>query len=257
MAIIMTRKMTTRKTKLHLKHKKARVAAASKGKTVIKKTVKKQARAAKGKSHAHAKPKVAVLKKPSGRMVTMKVKVADSKHKDIPEAPVVNKSIDDVIGNTVFVDYMSKNVGRRSIDIVQFLNEIPQTDDKLALKLGVKVNEVRRMLNVLNSYSITRYDINKDSKGWLTFKWYLDREKLRGFNAVLNEKENAASFKLQENCNDFFFCKSCYKDQKVILPFDAAFEISFKCECGNALSVLNKEEATTLFKEEGATPSVS
>ncbi len=219
-----------------LKNKKTRKATAAKS-------------SVKGAAHGAAQARgVSTPKRPASGAVSLKA--ASQYQADV--LGDVRKNIEDVISNSVFVDYMSKNVGRRSIDMVQCLNETAQTDDKLALKLSVKVNEVRRMLNVLNSYSITRYDINKDSKGWLTFKWYLDRDKLRGFNIILNEKEHAENFKLQDNCNDFFFCKSCYKDQKVILPFDAAFEISFKCECGAPLSVLSKEEATALFKEENA-----
>ncbi len=168
------------------------------------------------------------------------------------EVKVENKNIDIIVKNVVFTDYMIKNVGKRAVDMVQYLNETPQTDDKLALKMNLKVNEVRRMLNVLNSYSITRYDINKDNKGWLTFKWYLDRDKLRGFNTVISERESTGGLKLQDNCNDFFFCETCYKEEKVILPFDAAFETGFKCECSKPLSVLNKQEVVQMFKEANA-----
>ncbi|MGC8533770.1 MAG: hypothetical protein ACP5MV_04060, partial [Candidatus Parvarchaeum sp.] len=50
----------------------------------------------------------------------------------------------------------------------------PKTDDALANELSVKVNEVRRVLNLLSGYGITKYDTEKDSKGWLTFNWYVD-----------------------------------------------------------------------------------
>jgi transcription factor E len=175
------------------------------------------------------------------------------KVKEVVPQVVENKDISFAIDNAVFSEYIGKNVGSHALDIIKILNETQQTDDKLAATLAIKVNEVRRMLNVLNSFSITRYDINKDSKGWLTFKWYLDREKLRIFTDTVVQNSVETGAHLQDNCNDFFFCKACYAEQKVIFPFDTAFEASFKCgECGKPLSGLNREETQTLVYQAGA-----
>ncbi len=158
------------------------------------------------------------------------------------------KDANQIISGELFSEFVVKNVGKQGVELAKTLNASPHTDDKLASRMDIKVNEVRRMLNVLNGYGITRYDINKDGKGWLTFKWYLDREKLTAFHGVLQEKQNGQKVNLQENCNDFFYCDSCYKNQKLILPFDSAYELNFKCEgCGKILGVLNKEQANALF----------
>ena len=158
------------------------------------------------------------------------------------------KEADVIISGGIFSEFVVKNVGKQGVDMMKALNSSPHTDDKLAVRMNTKVNEVRRMLNVLNGYGITKYDINKDGKGWLTFKWYLDRGKLSTFNGVLLEKQNGQKVTLQENCNDFFYCAACYNNQKLILPFDSAYELHFKCEsCGKILGVLNKEEANALF----------
>jgi transcription factor E len=157
--------------------------------------------------------------------------------------------VEGLLDNAVFADFISKNVGKKAINVIKMLNT-PLTDEKIAADLEVKINEVRRILNVLDSYGVARYDTNKDSKGWLTFKWYLDVEKLEELHqsAITSKPEN--SFKMPENCNDFFYCGKCYEDAKVILPFDAAYEAQFKCDgCGKALKQLNKEEARMLFEE--------
>ncbi|MEM3839090.1 MAG: hypothetical protein QXF01_00725 [Candidatus Micrarchaeaceae archaeon] len=158
------------------------------------------------------------------------------------------KGAEVVISEGLFSEFVLKNIGTRGVELMKALNSAPHTDEKLASKLDVKVNEVRRMLNVLNGYGLTKYDIKKDEKGWLTFKWYLDREKLNTFYGVLQEKQNSQKVNLQENCNDFFYCNECYKEQKLILPFDSAYELNFKCGgCGKILEVLNKQEARALF----------
>lgn len=225
------------------------------------------------KKHGHSKKNKnarlkTVQKRATGRRVS-KVKVHPSKshvvlrkpialnkktvHPDSAPAEVVVdaervKETDTIISGGIFSEFVVKNVGRQGVALVKILNSAPHTDDKLAVRMDMKVNEVRRMLNVLNGYGITKYDINKDGKGWLTFKWYLDREKLNTFYNALQEKQNGQKVSLQENCNDFFYCTSCYKSQKLILPFDSAYELGFKCEsCGRIFGVLNKEQASALF----------
>jgi hypothetical protein len=76
----------------------------------------------------------------------------------------------------------------------------------LAADLSVKINEVRRILNVLDTYGVARYDTNKDNKGWLTFKWYLDSEKLGELSQSIENSRSENGYKLQDGCNDFFFC---------------------------------------------------
>ncbi len=160
------------------------------------------------------------------------------------------KEAERIISNSLFAEFIMKSVGRQGVSVVKSLNTSPRTDEKLAVMMDMKVNEMRRMLNVLNGYGITRYDINKDGKGWLTFKWHLDREKLAVFNNALMERQKSQRVHLQEGCNDFFYCEVCYKNQKTILPFDSAFELNFKCEgCGKILQVLNREQASMLFRD--------
>lgn len=152
-----------------------------------------------------------------------------------------------LLANVVFSDFISKNVGKRAINVIRMLNS-PQTDDKLAAELNIKINEVRRILNVLDSYGVARYDTNKDSKGWLTFKWYLNGSKLSELNTEIINRKPESAYRLPEDCNDFFYCNACYKESKVILPFDAAFETQFKCDsCGKHLKQLSKNEAQALF----------
>ena len=159
--------------------------------------------------------------------------------------------IDEVVGKASFSEFIAQNVGMRAVDIIKLIN-VPQTDESVAAELGMKINEVRRILNVLNGYGVARYDTNKDSKGWLTFRWRIDGDRLMALSATVDAKKPETAYRLSEDCNDFFCCDKCYDEQKAILPFDAAFENKFRCDvCGGKLRRLNKDEVSSLFAEEG------
>ncbi|MGA3020446.1 MAG: hypothetical protein ABSD68_00650 [Candidatus Micrarchaeales archaeon] len=154
-----------------------------------------------------------------------------------------------LLANDIFADFISKNVGKKAINIIRMLHT-QQTDEKIAADLSLKVNEVRRILNVLDSYGVARYDTSKDSKGWLTFNWYLNFMKLSELNVEVMNRKPDSVYKLQEDCNDFFYCNKCYDNVKVILPFDAAFESKFKCDtCGSKLTLLSRKEATSILEK--------
>jgi len=164
------------------------------------------------------------------------------------EATVINE----ILMNNSVVEFLTKNVGKYAIEVMKRLS-VPKTDDALAEELGVKVNEVRRVLNTLGGFGVTRYNTNKDSKGWLTFSWYIDQEKLKELEQTAQEAQKVNVPSLPEDCDDFFVCEKCYPTNKIVLPFDAAFEKSFKCpECGRPLKRLSKEEVKDLFSEKVA-----
>jgi len=160
--------------------------------------------------------------------------------------------IKEILMNNSVVEFLTKNVGKYAIEVMKRLS-VPKTDDALAEELGVKVNEVRRVLNTLGGFGVTRYNTHKDSKGWLTFSWYIDHEKLKELEQTAQEAQKVNVPSLPEDCDDFFICEKCYPTNKIVLPFDAAFEKSFKCpECGRSLKRLSKEEVKELFSEKVA-----
>jgi len=155
-----------------------------------------------------------------------------------------------MLENRAFMEHIDTKVGHNTTEILKSLVKAPKTDEDIATQLNMKVNDVRRTLNIMNSYSIVRYDVNKDSKGWLIFKWKLNQEKLKDYISKMEAEMTAVEEPtLQSNCNDFFICKKCYTSQKVVLPFDSAFESGFNCDsCGKPYTILNRNEVVELFK---------
>jgi transcription initiation factor TFIIE subunit alpha len=149
-----------------------------------------------------------------------------------------------------FSNYVARGIGKRAKDIITLLAN-PQTDDLIAQKLDIKINEVRRMLNMLNTYGVARYNVNKDSRGWLTFKWYIDANKLEEMREDVLAKSGQGVYKIPESCNDFFLCEKCYGVQKTIFPFETAFEMSFKCDdCGAQMKRVDKAGVVSLVVQQ-------
>lgn len=156
-----------------------------------------------------------------------------------------------IIQSPTFSSDINTKAGAIATDILLELTKEPKTDEDLALKLNVKVNDARRTLNILNSYGIVKYDVNKDNKGWLIFNWKLNDGKIEDYVKIIEAAANASQDPiLPNNCNDFFICKKCYPSAKIVLPFDSAFESGFTCSaCGKPYTTLNREETILLFKE--------
>jgi len=208
-----------------------------------------------------AKKKV-VKAKPASKARRMHIKKANKGTKTTKKLQKVNrlkeqiakntvetvKFIDEMINNKDFSDYIIKNVGRKAIDILSTLNE-PLSDEELASKLDIKINEVRRILNTLNTYGITKYDTLKDKNGWLTFKWYINTNNIEKIKKTISESSKSAKYRLPDGCNDFFVCDTCFEKNKVLFPFDTAVEMEFKCDCGGNLIRISKEDAQRLIEK--------
>ena len=229
-------------------HKKAMKAEA-----IVRKKVAVRAKA-HVKTHINAPAKKMGARALAKEQAIKKMKDAEAELLERKKAE--RNRVGEIIERASFSEFMSQNVGKRAVEIIKMIRN-PQTDEDVAAELGMKINEARRILNVLSSYGVARYEANKDSKGWLTFEWYLDSEKLAELDYTIANKKPESAYVLPENCNDFFYCTKCYDDQKIVLPFDAAFENQFKCDsCGNRLKQLNRTEAASLFDRESAPQSL-
>ena len=164
----------------------------------------------------------------------------------IPEQDLARRTIENIVANEMAVEYLKKNVSKRAVDVVNLL-AAPKTDEGLAEQLGMKINAIRRILNIMHGYGITNYYVSKNTNGWLSFSWYINANKVQPFLDYISSMETEKSA-VDENSNDYFICNSCYKSDKFVYTFDAAFEASFKCNsCKSSLARLDRGEVETLL----------
>ena len=183
----------------------------------------------------------------------IKEKVAEGRKKvnvSIPQPDEVKAALDRLLSNERATEYLKKNVSKMAVDVVGML-VTPKTDEFLAEQLGIKINAIRRILNIMQGYGITNYYISKNTKGWLSFAWYINTNKLAPFLAYIDSMETEKSI-ISDTCNDYFVCQTCYRSDKFIFTFDSAFESAFKCtNCGKGLSRMNKDEVSALTEAKG------
>lgn len=159
----------------------------------------------------------------------------------------IREVIQDLASNEVVTTYLSQRVSKNSIDIVRELVK-PKTDDEMAEDLDMKINSVRRIVNILHTYGLTNYRREKNKEGWESFYWYINIRKIPDF---LNYVVSVSSTKLNidEKCNDYFVCSYCYNENRMIFNFDSAFEADFKCvNCGGPMIRISKLQAIDLAK---------
>ncbi len=219
---------------------------------------KKHVAAARPKSRPVIKMKAKIQKPKASSAITKKVhapalnhlkeKPVEGRKKvnvSIPQPDEVKAALDKLLTNERATEYLKKNVSKMAVDVVGML-VTPKTDEFLAEQLGIKINAIRRILNIMQGYGITNYYISKNTKGWLSFAWYINTNKLAPFLEYIDSMEKDKSI-ISEMCNDYFICQNCYKSDKFIFTFDSAFENSFKCtNCGKGLNRMNKDEIFTL-----------
>ncbi len=238
--------MTTKRIKkrMHARVKPARVA-----RKIAKKAVKRNIKKITLKSTKKIKTKAVT---PTKKVKTgAQEKPEKRSRKEIKNANIyapeeVAAAIQGLAANEAAIGYLKKNVSKRAMDVVNGLVS-PKTDEALAAELDMKINAVRRILNIMQGYGITNYYVAKNVNGWLSFAWYINISKLPPFFDYIESLEQAQPI-INKDCNDYFVCDSCYDKTKLIFTFDAAFEENFKCgACGDGLKMLDKSQASDLM----------
>lgn len=160
----------------------------------------------------------------------------------------VKEAVGRLLGNAVAVNFLMKNVSKWAPDVLNMLST-PKTDDYLAEQLDLKINAIRRILNLMQGYGITNYYIAKNTNGWLSFAWYVNTGKVPSFFEYINNVSSKKSV-INNNCNDYFVCNECYQKDKLIFTFDAAFEAGFRCNgCGRKFERIGRDIAEKLSED--------
>ena len=154
--------------------------------------------------------------------------------------------IESIMQNEPIISYLNKNVSKRASEVLSLL-ETPKTDEQIAEILDMKINGVRRILNIMQGYGITNYNISKNVDGWLSFSWYINNNKVDQFFDYVKSVSSTEST-IKDGCNDYFICDKCYKDSKMIFTFDAAYEANFKCSCNKLMVRKSKDDIEEILK---------
>jgi len=123
------------------------------------------------------------------------------------------------------------------------------TDEQISKKTGLRVNDIRAILNRLHYIGVIVYSKEKAKRSnWYTYTWFLKKaritellgerykEELGTLKEKLDMEQNYVFFKCSDGCER--------------LPFELAFEYDFKCpECGNTMDQLNNNKEKTEIRK--------
>lgn len=105
------------------------------------------------------------------------------------------------------------------------------TDEDLHSKTGVKINQVRKILYILNDVGLTQFKRVKDKKtGWYVYYWVHDFDDYKE-KILLREKEVLDLLKIRyryEHDNIFFICSS-ESNCPGRYTYEQAIELDFRC----------------------------
>ncbi len=138
--------------------------------------------------------------------------------------------------------------GRKVLEALIQLNR-EASDDEIAQKAGLRVNDARKALYELVKHGLISYKrIRHGESTWYSYRWYLDvkalsRTLLRRKRLVLEKLKERLEF---EQNNVFYMCPldgSRYS-------FDEAFENYFRCpKCGSDLVEVSNNLFIEALKE--------
>lgn len=143
------------------------------------------------------------------------------------------------------VTLVQELAGENGAKIVKSIGDEAVTDDKIEKGSGLKIAEIRSVLNHLHSYGLVEYSKEKNMQtGWFTYTWKINSNRaLSNFLAMKQNEYRQLKSKLQtQDGAQIYACGAgCVK-----IPFDEAFETQFKCPaCAKKLNFVDFQEELT------------
>jgi len=156
------------------------------------------------------------------------------------------------MGVDEILDFVEVLVGPEAKDVLRFFLNNPTieiTDEELAQRLDMNINEVRRALYRLSGYGLVTYRRHRNEvTGWYTYYWRISPEQL---NQILLQRKKAVLKRLEEKLrfeesNELYFCPT----DNLVFTFDEAFENYFRCpKCDSPLERLENSDNIKKLRE--------
>jgi len=144
----------------------------------------------------------------------------------------------------VINEFLEQVGGEKAAELVKFYEkkENPIKDEEAAVKMKVKVTDVRTILNRLNYRGIANYQKTRNKKtGWYSYTWTIDKKRVLDLimKKQKEEIEKTEQTSETEEMSSFFACKKgCHE-----APFEVAAEYQFRCpDCGSELELMDSKK---------------
>ena len=160
----------------------------------------------------------------------------------------MEKKVNALLREAKVRELLINTAGENAIAVIRELVK-HGSDEEIAKKLGVRVSDVRAVLNKLHEAGFVAYERTRDKEtGWYYYNWILNLEKMKKW---VEERLNMNKKKYLEliSGGEKYFCPKC--GIEVVYSFEEAMDISFKCpNCNSTLELLDEEAAQRLLQIE-------
>jgi len=142
--------------------------------------------------------------------------------------------------------FLEKTAGAEAVEMVKIWQKNPTdfNDEDIAKKMGLKVTDVRTVLNRLHYRGISDYQKKRNKKtGWYSYTWCVNKKRivelvtmeqeasLKKLEGIQKERQNYSYFSCPKGCGD--------------VVFEVAAEYNFKCpECSTSMVSADDKKAT-------------
>ncbi len=154
-----------------------------------------------------------------------------------------------LLEDPVIQKYLHELVGPRGMPVAAAPPDGEVTDEELAERLDLELNDVRRTLFILYENDLASYRrVRDEDSGWLTYLWTFDYEnipenledEMYRLLEALDEREE------YERNHEFYLCEVC----SIRFEFGEAMDVGFECpECGSQLEAMDNAHLVQAMEE--------
>jgi transcription initiation factor TFIIE subunit alpha len=158
-------------------------------------------------------------------------------------------AFEELLEDPVVQKYLHELVGPTGMPVAASPPDGEVTDEELAERLGLELNDVRRALFILYENDLATYRrLRDEDSGWLTYLWTFEydnvyenlQEEMERLLEALAERQG------YERDHEFYLCEVC----SLRFEFGEAMERGFECpECGSPLEAMENDHLVAAIEE--------
>jgi len=158
-------------------------------------------------------------------------------------------AFEELLEDPVVQKYLHELVGPSGMPVAAAPPDGEVTDEELAERLGLELNDVRRALFILYENDLATYRrLRDEDSGWLTYLWTFEYDNIPDnlqteMERLLEALQARRSYELD---NQFYLCEVC----SLRFEFGEAMERGFECpECGSPLESMENTHLVDAMEE--------
>jgi transcription initiation factor TFIIE subunit alpha len=158
-------------------------------------------------------------------------------------------AFEELLEDPVVQKYLHELVGPTGMPVAAAPPDGEVTDEELAERLGLELNDVRRALFILYENDLATYRrLRDEDSGWLTYLWTFQYENVyenlaEEMERLLEALEERREYEME---HEFYLCEVC----SLRFEFGEAMDRGFECpECGSPLEAMENEHLVEAMDE--------